>query len=696
MFSADEMDYLESLKGLNPIQPQIDKFQQASKHDNVEVTGLSRDIYLDFAEARVRQFFPFQNEDGGILDPGDGKEHEYATASFAKAGAILLANERCKDLQDLILLAMDWACTCLGENRVPDDHADFTTYMLVRAYQLLTPMVETKRSDAWKMNLSKIEPESFYCQTVRNFPDIRSIRNWATYAMHGEMMRYREGLTDSIAFIDKYLKPQMTRFTREGLYRDPNLPAAYDLAARQQLSGLLDAGYDGEWKEFLDSQLRKGAQTMLFMQSTTGGTSSGGRSNQIIWNDLTYAYLCEREAARYAKEGDLAWAGTFKRAARKALQSILRWIEDPVEFRLLKNRFASELRNGWEFYAYYSTYSLYAAQIAASCFESADESIREQATPADLGGYVVPIESFHRIYATTGPQQGSYHVVMDTAAQMGHDATGWVRLHKADLPEEAALSMGIPGLSGNVHLNYFVAKHVIPRPHTPAAIGLTWRDGHGAWHRLAGFGRRKHEAFVSLDTEGVPTKPEELHWQVNLANVQADPTALSFQIHYAATGLQLLNEMDLRTPDADLHPAYKRAIADMLPRPGVEGLAAITESYRIAVEGVTTEWSVEAAEEMPLAAIGVTVPVLVSNGMDESTIRVEGNKLVVSFANSRYVIQPVGESDDVELELLLGLMPNRNGNYRLAQWISKDVRKPIKLHFAIEKDPTPSQHSDMH
>lgn len=696
MFSTDEMDYLESLTGPNPIQPYIDRFKQESKQDNFEETGLSRDIYLDFAEARVRQFVLFQSENGGILDPSDGKEHEYATASFAKAGAILKANGRCKDLEEQILLAMDWACTCLGENRVPDDHADFTTYMLVRAYQLLKPMVETKRSDAWKKKLSTVEPESYYCQTVRNFPDIRTIRNWATYAMHGEMMRHSEGFTNSMAFIDKYLKPQMTRFTREGLYRDPNLPTAYDLAARQQLSGLIDAGYNGEWKVFLESQLRKGAQTMLFMQSTTGGTSSGGRSNQIIWNDLTFANLCEREAARYAKEGDLAWAGIFKRAARKALQSIMRWIEDPAEFRLLKNRFESKLRNGWEFYAYYSTYSLYAAQIAASCFESADESIPEKAVPSDIGGYVVPIESFHRIYATTGPKQGGYHVTMDTAAQMGHDATGWVRLHKAEYPEETALSMGIPGLSGNIHLNYFVSKQTIPRPHTPAAIGLTWRDGHGVWHRLAGYGRRKHETFASLNEEGAPVKPEKLHWQAHLDKVAVDQETLSFQLRYNSTGLQLLDGMDLRTPDDDLHPAYRRGVADMLPRPGIEGVTAITESYRIAQEGVSTSWTVEAAEETELSAIGVTVPVLVSNGTDESVIRLEGNKLIVSYSNVSYVIQPEDKSDDVELELLPGLMPNRNGNYRLAQWNRKDAKKAITLHFSMEKDLTPSEHSDRH
>ncbi len=147
MFTDNELDYLESLSGVNPIQQDIDAFKQKGKLDDLEETGLTRDIYLDFAEARVRQFAPCLSEYGGILDPGDGKEHEYATASFVKAGAILLANDRCKDLKEQILLSMDWASTCLGENKVPDDHADFTTHMLVRAYQLLAPMVDKERRD---------------------------------------------------------------------------------------------------------------------------------------------------------------------------------------------------------------------------------------------------------------------------------------------------------------------------------------------------------------------------------------------------------------------------------------------------------------------------------------------------------------------------------------------------------------------
>ncbi|KRE48493.1 MULTISPECIES: hypothetical protein [unclassified Paenibacillus] len=56
---------------------------------------------------------------------------------------------------------------------------------------------------------------------------------------------------------------------------------------------------------------------------------------------------------------------------------------------------------------------------------------------------------------------------------------------------------------------------------------------------------------------------------------------LSFQGHYNARGLQLLNDMDLCSPDDDLYPTYLRAVADILPRPGVEGVTTIAENYLI-------------------------------------------------------------------------------------------------------------------
>jgi hypothetical protein len=227
---------------------------------------------------------------------------------------------------------------------------------------------------------------------------LKNIRNWATYSMHGEMMRYKEGFSTDKRFIDHYLPPQITRFTPEGLYRDPNASATYDSAARDQLSSLLEEGYTSELTPLLEQLLHRGMRTMLFMQSSTGESSCGGRSNQFIWCDLTFAHLCEREADRLWSINEKKWAGVFKRAARRAFSATLRWREDSILPRLNKSRFAPEERHGLEMYAYYSAYSLYASQLAVSCYLSANEQIPEELTPSDIGGSVMHLPAFKRDY----------------------------------------------------------------------------------------------------------------------------------------------------------------------------------------------------------------------------------------------------------------------------------------------------------
>lgn len=681
METNHERMYLARLLRDDPVAPHAERFLAKQANDSIAESGVTREHYLAFAEQRLRQFAAEQDERGAIRDPYDGVERQFATACFAKAGAVLLGAGRCGDLGEAVRKAMDWATCCLGENKVPDDHADFTTHMLVRALQLLAPETTDERVRGWRSSLARFVPEATYSQTERNFPNLKSIRNWATYAMHGEMLRQREGLADSAAFVDKYLAPQLTRFTPEGLYRDPNLPAAYDLAARQQLSGLLDAGYAGEHAPFLRAVLRRGALAMLFMQSTTGTASCGGRSNQIVWNDLTFAHLCEREASLYYAAGDTQLAGCFKRAARLALQSIRTWTDDPAQFRLFKNRFDAMHRAGWELYAYYSPYSLYAAQIAASCYEAADDRIAELPAPADTGGYAFHVPSFHRLYASCG----GYHLVVDTAAQLGHDATGLVRLHKRGVAEETALSTGIAGMDEEVPWIFIRPRMLIPAPRLAAAIGPMWRDEHGAWDRLARYGRKKHEVFHELDGNGEPIDGEKPDW---LAAVEVDDESASelrLQVRYAADRHVRSAAFGSDGHGAHAQTTYEKAMGDVLPRPGAGSAAEIVEQYRIGQDGVTVRWSVKAAQGGDITAFGVGVPLLATNGAGEAAVSGDRRCVQVTHDRYRYTVRPVGEAESLAYELLPGLMPNRNGHYRLAQWTSREARS-IALHFELQAD----------
>ncbi|MDQ0874631.1 hypothetical protein QFZ77_003290 [Paenibacillus sp. V4I3] len=678
-YALNEAAYLELLCKNDPTVPLVDHFSLLLEESEAvwEPTGIDASQYLDQAEDILRQFAVCQNQDGGIIDPYAGAEKEFVTASYVKTGAILLQAGRCDDLRESILLAMDLACRQLGTNTVPDAHGDFVTHMLMLAYRILSPDTQGNRVEAWKNHLSGFDPELVYSQVERRMP-LKNIRNWATYSMHGEMMRYKEGVSADKRFIDKYLPPQMTRFTPEGLYRDPNVAATYDLAARDQLSGLLKEGYTSEFTPLLELLLHRGMRTMLFMQSSTGESSCGGRSNQFIWNELTFAHLCEREATRLWANNETKWAGVFKRAARRAFSATLRWRADSLMPRLNKSRFHPEKRHGMEFYAYYANYSLYAAQIAASCYLSANDLIPEVPTPSDIGGYVMNLPAFNRTYATTGSTGGNYHVMLDHYAQRGHDATGFVRLHRAHMPGELALSVGIPGKERNESLVYVRPHLAMPSPEWPVSIGVTWRDGFGVWHSLAQSGRSKQEVFSELGPDGNPLKPEISPWDFRVEAKDTQSGTVEFQVIYTAKDPAAL----------DIEPAddFERSVVkDRNHTMGVGGCQEIRETYHMHAGGVEVEWELIPASDGILTAIAAVIPFLESNGVDGSEISGDAGELRLNYMGYTYIIKPEAAVKENEakpvLELFPSLMPNRNGLYGLAQWTYKDR---LRIRFSLQ------------
>ncbi|MBO9605769.1 MAG: hypothetical protein J7639_07450 [Paenibacillaceae bacterium] len=110
--------------------------------------------------------------------------------------------------------------------------------------------------------------------------------------------------------------------------------------------------------------------------------------------------------------------------------------------------------------------------------------------------------------------------------------------------------------------------------------------------------------------------------------------------------------------------------------------AEITEHYQISRDGVSVTWQIEEAQGGTVTAVGVLVPLLVPNGIDVSDNSCEDHGIQLDDSGHRYQVQPEKDDQTIELELLPGLMPNRNGHYRLAQWISKGANQ-IKLHFEL-------------
>ncbi|HXG23220.1 MAG TPA: hypothetical protein VNJ09_01600, partial [Chthonomonadales bacterium] len=322
----------------------------------------------------------------------------------------------------------------------------------------------------WEQLLRGIEPRIAYRYVLLDSPSAihESTRqlpspNWNVVAIAGEFLRHQAGFADQ-AFVERYLDVQLPLFTAEGLYRDPNVPMAYDHFSRHFLAVMLERGYTGRHRVVLEECIERGAWTSLLMQSPCGEWPTGGRSAQHQWNEAMQCVTYEVWARRKRREGDMVAASAFKRAARLALQSIRRWVRPSGELWIVKNRFDPAVRHGYEYYSFHSQYNLLAASMLATAHLFDDASIPEGPSPADVGGFVLHLPDFHKVIASAG----GLYLELDTAADPSFNSTGLLRIHKAGVEPLIGPSDGSPLACG------------------PLTVGIAWWEE--GWQSLAGVG----------------------------------------------------------------------------------------------------------------------------------------------------------------------------------------------------------------
>jgi len=147
---------------------------------------------------------------------------------------------------------------------------------------------------------------------------------------------------------------------------------------------------------------------------------------------------------------------------------VLEWIRPDGSGHIVKNRFPITAKHGYEDYSAHTCYNLLACSMLAQAWQFADEAVAEQAAPADVGGFVVPIvEAFHKIFANAS---GTY-VEYDTSGDHKYNPTGLIRVHLKNGHPQLGPSDGCaPYYSG---------------PGVNVAVGPAWQDAKGAWHSLA-------------------------------------------------------------------------------------------------------------------------------------------------------------------------------------------------------------------
>lgn len=463
----------------HPLGAQITRFLNGQKTRPIRQTGLKKKDYLEVIAGQVNAMRQYQDAQGRIIDPVEKAEKYFTTPCYAHSVAVLIKAGYPLDAETVEsgMKALDVSLAALAAAEVPDHHADFFTWPLVLACQLLEESAPQARQQASKRLLGQVDPGKAYSAYKKPIEPTDSIgfykgyasrfaNNWNLVNVAGEWSRLQHGFGDPW-YVDYCMTMQLANFSPFGMYQEKGQPLAYDLFARHYLTGMLQNGYDSFLHSTYRDILWRGAWTSLFMQSPFGELPTGYRSSHHIWNEAEQAVIFESYATAYAKVGRMAEAGAFKRAARLSLESIRNWIRPDGSGCIVKNRYPIEAKHGYETYSAHTCYNMLAMSMLAQAWQHADDGIEELPSPADLGGFVIPIrDPFHKVFANAA---GNY-IEYDTTGDPLYNPAGLIRIHLRNGHPQLGPSDGCaPKFSGkDVNL----------------AVGPAWRI-HGEWNQLA-------------------------------------------------------------------------------------------------------------------------------------------------------------------------------------------------------------------
>ena len=294
----------------------------------------------------------------------------------------------------------------------------------------------------WKKKIAAIVPEKCYNFIVGSETD--RITNWAIFGAVSEYARFCFGLSGDVDFVDRQLSCQFQWLDENGMYMDNpdepvHQPIMYDFVSRALFAMLLHFGYRGRYFARIDACLKRAGLLTLKMQSSTGEIPFGGRSNQFLHNEAWMMLLFEYEARRYAKEGKIELAKTFKAAISKAFDITEAWLcKHPI--RHIKNKYPTETEYGCEEYAYFDKYMISAASNLYAAYLLCDDSIPTPTAQTEAVVAFQTTEHFHKLFL----RSGGYAVEFDTNGDPHYDATGLGRVQKNAAPSNICLACPCP------------------------------------------------------------------------------------------------------------------------------------------------------------------------------------------------------------------------------------------------------------
>ncbi len=398
-------------------------------------------VYLDLMEAAVAAYSDEHLARYVAETERDGVQ-EHGFPRLAGNLGVLLANGRLPEKRKTFRRMMSLCCrdAAKGKMPLPSSGNEFTVKELVAALVAVegAGLFPRDVTDAWRADLARIDASRCYSC----LPPVGEgkAHNWCVFGAASEQARLAAGVGGDPSHVERYVEDQLRWFDANGMYRDPNQPAVYDLVTRLQFMSLLQDGYDGPSRTRLEELLDRAAEPTLAMLSAAGEIPYGGRSNQFLHNHTFYAAVCEWYAARAARRGDAESAARFRAAAQEAVAALRPWLDHhPV--RHVKNLYPTDSGLGCEHYAYFDKYMVTMGSWAALALRFAEEGSKTQSAAAagdflPQSGVFATSPDFHFLFL----RAGDYSAQFDWNADPHYDCDGLGRLHRRGAPPALCLS----------------------------------------------------------------------------------------------------------------------------------------------------------------------------------------------------------------------------------------------------------------
>ena len=360
---------------------------------------------------------------------------EHGFARLTSNIGILICHGIRTELLPLFCDMMEFCCKNIPHSKAGND---FTVKEIIFCIMELEKncIVNGEIISRWKGYLREIEPLICYNTVARTEND--SVYNWALFTAVSEYMRQYISLCNTEDFVDIQVASQLKWLDENGMYQDApiNPPMIYDLVPRGLFAVLLHFGYKGRYYREIDDCLRKTGVLTLKMQSVTGETAYGGRSNQFLYNEALLAIIYEYEANRYVKEGNLPLAEQFKTMTERAIANTEYWLNEKT-IRHIKNRFPLESRYGCEDYAYFDKYMITVASYLYTAYLICEDTVQADDNFKEPPVAFCTSDNFHKVFL----KSSEYALEFDTRGDLNYDASGLGRIHKEGAPSAICLSL---------------------------------------------------------------------------------------------------------------------------------------------------------------------------------------------------------------------------------------------------------------